>query len=75
MTERTTCRLSVKRKFLATWTGAERGELRGESRQRPPDAGLIGLQTEGTPIEFRNWTLTPLPPGKDTSAPAPPVGK
>lgn len=34
-----------------------------------PNAGMIGLQTEGTPIEFRNWTLTPLPPAKDTNVP------
>lgn len=36
-----------------------------------PTAGMIGLQTEGTPIDFRNITLTPLPPAKDMHAPMP----
>jgi hypothetical protein len=40
-----------------------------------PNAGMIGLQTEGTPIEFRHWTLTPLPPAKDTNSPLPSGGK
>jgi hypothetical protein len=36
-----------------------------------PSAGMIGLQAEGTPIDFRNVTLTPLPPAKDLHAPMP----
>jgi len=36
-----------------------------------PSAGMIGLQSEGTPIDFRNITLTPLPPAKDLNAPMP----
>jgi 3-keto-disaccharide hydrolase len=30
-----------------------------------PSGGLIALQSEGAAIEFRNWTLTPLPAQKD----------
>jgi len=37
-----------------------------------PAAGMIGLQAEGTAIDFRNITLTPLPPAKDMVAPMPP---
>ena len=36
-----------------------------------PSGGMIGLQAEGTVIEFRNITLTPLPPAKDLHAPMP----
>lgn len=36
-----------------------------------PAAGMIGLQAEGTPIDFRNFSLTPLPPAKDMHAPMP----
>lgn len=36
-----------------------------------PSAGMIGLQSEGSPIDFRNVTLTPLPPAKDLNAPMP----
>lgn len=36
-----------------------------------PSAGLIGLQCEGTPIDFRNIVLTFLPPAKDLFAPMP----
>jgi len=36
-----------------------------------PSGGMIGLQAEGTPIDFRNFTLTPLPPAKDLHAPMP----
>jgi hypothetical protein len=36
-----------------------------------PSAGMIGLQAEGTAIDFRNITLTPLPPAKDLYAPMP----
>jgi hypothetical protein len=36
-----------------------------------PSAGMIGLQAEGTAIDFRNVTLTPLPPRKDLHAPMP----
>jgi 3-keto-disaccharide hydrolase len=36
-----------------------------------PSAGLIGLQAEGTPVDFRNFTLTPLPPAKNLHAPMP----
>lgn len=36
-----------------------------------PNAGMIGLQAEGTPIDFRNIRLTPLPRAKDLHAPMP----
>ena len=36
-----------------------------------PSAGMIGLQAEGTPIDFRSFALTPLPPAKDLHAPMP----
>jgi hypothetical protein len=36
-----------------------------------PSAGMIGFQAEGFPIDFRNITLTPLPPAKDLHAPMP----
>jgi hypothetical protein len=36
-----------------------------------PSAGMIGLQSEGSAIDFRNITLTPLPPAKDLNAPMP----
>jgi 3-keto-disaccharide hydrolase len=36
-----------------------------------PTAGMIGLQAEGTAIDFRHITLTPLPPAKDMYAPMP----
>ena len=35
-------------------------------------AGMIGLQSEGTAIDFRNLTLKLLPPAKDLHAPMPP---
>jgi hypothetical protein len=34
-----------------------------------PSAGMIGLQSEGSAVEFRNLTLTPLPPAKDMHVP------
>lgn len=37
-----------------------------------PSAGMIGFQSEGAAIDFRNITLTPLPPAKDLHAPMPP---
>lgn len=37
-----------------------------------PSGGMIAFQTEGTAIDFRNITLTPLPPAKDLFAPMPP---
>jgi hypothetical protein len=37
-----------------------------------PSGGTIGFQSEGTAIDFRNITLTPLPPAKDLYAPMPP---
>ena len=37
-----------------------------------PTAGMIGLQCEGSPIDFRNITLELLPPAKDLNAPQPP---
>lgn len=37
-----------------------------------PSGGAIGLQSEGTAIDFRNFTLTPLPPAKNLNAPMPP---
>jgi hypothetical protein len=36
-----------------------------------PCAGMIALQAEGTPIDFRNIKLTPLPRAKDLHAPMP----
>jgi len=36
-----------------------------------PSAGMVGLQAEGTAIDFRNVQLTPLPPAKDMYAPMP----
>lgn len=36
-----------------------------------PSAGMIGLQSEGTAIDFRNITLKLLPPVKDLHAPMP----
>jgi hypothetical protein len=36
-----------------------------------PSGGMIALQSEGTAIEFRHWTLTPLPPAKDLVSPVP----
>ena len=36
-----------------------------------PAAGMIALQAEGTPIDFRNVKLTPLPRAKDMHAPMP----
>jgi hypothetical protein len=37
-----------------------------------PSAGMIAFQAEGTPIDFRNIELTPLPAAKDLNAPMPP---
>lgn len=36
-----------------------------------PSAGMIAFQSEGTPIDFRNIELTPLPAAKDLNAPMP----
>jgi hypothetical protein len=36
-----------------------------------PSGGCIGFQSEGTPIDFRHITLTPLPAAKDINAPMP----
>jgi hypothetical protein len=36
-----------------------------------PNAGTIGFQAEGTPIDFRNIRLTPLARAKDLHAPMP----
>jgi len=36
-----------------------------------PSGGMIGLQSEGTAIDFRNFTLKLLPPAKDLHAPMP----
>jgi hypothetical protein len=36
-----------------------------------PGAGTIGLQSEGTPIDFRKITLTPLARAKDLHVPMP----
>jgi hypothetical protein len=36
-----------------------------------PSAGMIGLQSEGAPIDFRNFSITPLPPAKNMNAPMP----
>lgn len=37
-----------------------------------PSGGMILFQAEGTPIDFRNIVLTPLPPAKNLYAPMPP---
>lgn len=36
-----------------------------------PSGGCIGFQSEGTPIDFRHITLTPLPAAKNLNAPMP----
>lgn len=36
-----------------------------------PSAGMIAFQSEGTPIDFRNIELKPLPAAKDLNAPMP----
>jgi hypothetical protein len=36
-----------------------------------PAAGMIALQAEGTPVDFRHVKLTPLPRAKDLHAPMP----
>jgi hypothetical protein len=54
-----------------TITLAVNGEEVNRVRDVVPNAGYIGLQTEGTPIDFRNVTLTPLPPAKNLNAPMP----
>lgn len=36
-----------------------------------PSGGCIGFQSEGTPIDFRNIVLTPLPAAKELNAPMP----
>lgn len=40
-----------------------------------PSAGMIALQTEGSAIDFRNITITLLPPAKDLHAPLPTATK
>jgi 3-keto-disaccharide hydrolase len=40
-----------------------------------PSAGMIAMQAEGAPIDFRNITLTPLPRAKDLHAPMPAAAK
>ncbi len=53
---------------LAVWVnGTEVNRMTGVV----PAAGMIALQAEGTPIDFRNITLTPLPRAKDLHAPMP----
>ena len=54
-----------------TITLAVNGEEVNRMTGVTPAAGFIALQTEGTPIDFRNVTLTPLPPAKDLNAPMP----
>ncbi|MEO7414884.1 MAG: DUF1080 domain-containing protein, partial [Opitutaceae bacterium] len=36
-----------------------------------PSGGMIAFENEGTPIDFRNIELTPLPAAKDLNAPMP----
>ena len=36
-----------------------------------PSGGTIGFQSEGTPVDFRNIVLTPLPAAKNLNAPMP----
>lgn len=47
--------------LTVTLNGTEVNRMTGVS----PSAGMIALQSEGAPVEFRNFTLTPLPPAKD----------
>ena len=47
--------------ITVTLNGTEVNRMTGVT----PAAGMIGLQSEGTPVEFRNFTLTPLAPAKD----------
>jgi hypothetical protein len=47
--------------------GVEVNRLTGAT----PSGGMIALQSEGAAIDFRNVTLTPLPPAKDMATPVP----
>lgn len=54
-----------------TITTAVNGHLINRVTGVLPSGGTIGFQSEGTPIDFRNITLTPLPAAKDLNAPMP----
>ena len=54
-----------------TITLAVNGEQVNRMTGVRPSAGMIGLQAEGSAIDFRQITLTPLPPAKDMYAPMP----
>jgi hypothetical protein len=54
--------------ITVTLNGVEVNRMTGVA----PAAGMIALQSEGAAIDFRNWTLTPLPPQKDLVAPVAP---
>jgi hypothetical protein len=52
-----------------TITTSVNGQLVNRMTSIQPSAGSIGFQCEGTPIDFRNITLTPLPTTKDLNGP------
>ena len=47
------------------------GVLANRMTQVSPSGGMIAFENEGTPIDFRNIELTPLPAAKDLNAPMP----
>ena len=55
-----------------TITTSVNGALVNRMSGISPSGGGIGFQSEGTPIDFRNITLTPLPAAKNLNAPMPP---
>ena len=55
-----------------TITTSVNGQLVNRMTGVLPSGGGIGFQSEGTPIDFRNIVLTPLPAAKNLNAPMPP---
>lgn len=58
----------------STITLTVNGQLANKITNITPTAGMIGLQAEGTAVEFRNVKLKSLPPLKNLRAPLPPAG-
>jgi hypothetical protein len=54
-----------------TITTSVNGQLVNRLSGALPSGGCIGFQSEGTAIDFRNITLTPLPAAKNLNAPMP----
>lgn len=52
-----------------TITTSVNGQLVNRMTSIVPAGGCIGFQCEGTPIDFRNITLTPLPTAKNLNGP------